>query len=181
MLNLKRLKEFAKTDEFRAEAQDVFFDGMQAGYASSSKKGTIVELPGFKLIPAYVCGPWKVIDGYHVTPLSPASGGTTIISYEISIAAAKKDVPVWMMQYFGWYYEEVIPCLKAALRESYGKKEFRGGRGPDFWESKSPVFHYTNKSDVFENTFGCFRGEESIETPGGATMGVHRYQGGLML
>lgn len=166
-----RVKELAEDPAFVAEMQTKFFEAMMAGYTSAEKpmKRFLAEIPGYKVV-TYVSGPWKVIDAWQVTPIGDGSGGTTHILYE--------DIPTWMMQYFGWYYAEAIPCLKAALRKSYAKKEFCGGRGPTFLETKTPKLHYMNKSD--ECSFGWFHGVETIETPGGATMGIHRYQGGLM-
>jgi hypothetical protein len=171
MIRLGELRVLAKMPGFHAEIQKMFFEAMNAGYAAEGKprKGSIAELPGSKTI-TYAKDPWLVVDVYQVTPISTFSGGTTHIWYE--------GAEVWMMQYFGWYYEEAIPCLKAALRESYAKKEFCGGRGPTFLETKAPKLHYMNKPD--KCSFDWFHGVETIETPGGATMGIHRYQGGLM-
>ncbi|MFA6414922.1 MAG: DUF5680 domain-containing protein [Candidatus Paceibacterota bacterium] len=166
------MTDLIATPTFRSQAQEVFFEAMNAGYAAEGKpkKGSIAELPGSKTL-TYIRDSWVVLDVYQVTPISLFSGGTTHIWYE--------GVEVWMMQYFGWYYAEAILCLKTALRKSYAKKEFCGGRGPTFLETKAPKLHYMNKPD--ECSFDWFHGVETIETPGGATMGIHRYQGGLMI
>lgn len=171
-----RLKNLAQDPAFIAEMKAVFFEAMIIGYASEEKlkKSSIAELPGSKLIPPYVKGPWKVSDPYLVTPLSSFSGGTTIISYE--------GVPVWMMQYFGQYPKEAVPCLKAALRTAYENRQFFGGRGPESF-GYGP-FRYTNYSprNVWKNhRFGDrFNGDEEVRENGGKLLGWHTYHGGLM-
>ncbi len=174
MVKTDYLKKLVKTPKFLAEMKDVFFEGMNAGYANSSKKKSVLWLPGSKTI-EYIRGPWRVIDTYHVTQLSSRSGGTMIISYE--------EDPVWMMQYFGEYEEDAIPCLKAALRDAYTKKNFFGGRGP--FEFVHGDFVYQNppeKSRYCE--FGeLFYGEESVcnKNKGGRLCGWHTYHGGSMI
>ena len=179
-MNLKELKELAKTPAFLAEMGDVFFEGMNTGYANNAKKGVITELPGFKLIPPYIRGPWKVTDGYHVTLLSSVSGGTTIISYEIGHTSTKLEVPVWMMQYFGQYDKAAIPCLKIALRTAYEERRFYAGRGPHFFQYEG--FTYHNWIEEGEHRFdGIFFGaREEIRDQDGIIRGIHQIQGGRM-
>ena len=173
--DLKRLLETLELKQkFVSEMQEVFFRAMNTGYAATEKpkKSTIAELPGSKLIPPYIRGPWKVTDVYHVMPFSTVSGGTTMISHE--------EVPVWMMQYFGKYEKDAIPCLKAALRDAYSKKIFYGGRGEGlflqgefpYWNTPSPI------------RFEEFAGDEHVtrqtEKSGTFVLGRHRYHGGIM-
>ena len=171
-MNLEELKKLAKMPAFLAEMEDVFFEAMMAGYASAKKikKVSIAELPGSKLITPFERGPWKVADPYLVTPLSSYSGGMTVISYE--------GVPVWMMQYFGQYFEEAIPCLKAALRACYGKSEFQGGRGPERFMRNGYV--YENPDEFFPKDFKLFRGDDLVRGGNGDILGRHVYHGGVM-
>ncbi len=168
------LNALSKTQIFRDQVIDVFLEAMRAGYATSPKKGHIAELPGSKTI-VYSDGPWQVTDAYIVTPLGAWSGGTTLISYG--------GIATWLMQYFGEYEEEAIPCLKAALQKSYGvMNEFIGGRGPR---------HFAHDGYVYRNEVSAprpllipdyFRGEEEIRKrgPGGRICGWHSYQGGML-
>jgi hypothetical protein len=170
MIKLEDLEKLVKTSQFLAEIKGAFFEGMNVGYvADKPKKNTITELPGSKMV-LYVSGPWKLTDVYHVTPLSSMSGGTIVIAYE--------DVPVWMMQYFGQYYEEAIPCLKAALRQAYSNCHFIGGRGPHHFVFKEYI--YKNSEDIFPQDFKLFRGEEKVHDKSGIIFGRHLYHGGLM-
>jgi len=173
MLNLEELKKLAETDTFLVEMRDVFFEAMNAGYAAEGKpkKGSIAELPGSKTI-TYTIGPWVVLDVYQVTPISSFSGGTTHIWY--------KGVEVWMMQYFGKYEEVAIPCLKAALRDAYSRKEFRGGRGPHTFKHTGFVYRNPISQLDFEEFYGA---EEILDErhERRKVLGWHRFQGGLMI
>jgi hypothetical protein len=146
---------------------------MNAGYASDSKKGTLPGLPGSKLL-THDRGRWGVVDVYIVTRLSSQSGGTTIISYD--------GVPVWMMQYFGWYKPVAIPCLKAALKRAYGEEKFYAGRGPLSFEYEGFLYRNWVKMDMhFQNEFHTsFRGSEDIHDKEGVLWGMHRFHGGIM-
>ncbi|TSC64864.1 MAG: hypothetical protein G01um101491_129 [Parcubacteria group bacterium Gr01-1014_91] len=174
MLSLEELRELAKTDAFRAEMKDVFFEAMNNGYANSPKKKSVLWLPGSKTI-EYIRDPWRVVDTYHVTQLSTRSGGTTITSYE--------ETPVWIMQYLGEYNEVVIPCLKAALRAAYGDKQFFGGRGPEFFQYGKYSYRNFSPRNVWHNhRFGDrFNGNEEINDEDGQLKGWHSYQGCGML
>ncbi len=173
------LKSIAETKAFRAQMEDAFFEAMHIGYASEDKqkKTSIPELPGSKLVLPYVAGPWRVADTYLVTPAGPRSGGMTVIWYE--------GVPVWMMQYLGQYDERAVPCLKAALRAAYSRKEFFGGRGPD--EFTFGVYRYQNDIDKRWRTdfqgSNFFQGYEWVEMPGrsGQKLGWHSYQGMMLV
>jgi len=170
-MKLDDLKKLAGEAGFKPEMKATFFDAMNAGYAAKKKpkKSTIIELPGSKLIPPYVRGPWKVTDVYFVTPLGSQSGGTTVISYE--------GVPVWMMQYFGEYQKVAIPCLKAALRHAYARREFNGGRGTDFFDYGEDIYY----RNFVQGTFDNFSGHECITDNDGNEIGQHRYHGGIMV
>lgn len=99
----------------------VFFAAMQNGYAGGATKSTISELPSSKVI-RYKHDDFEVVDCYFTTPHSYYSFGTTTIYY--------RGNAVWMMQYRGQYPKDIISFLKRALRQTYEKSEFVGGRGP---------------------------------------------------
>lgn len=87
-----------------------------------------------------------------------------------------------MMQYFGQYPEEAIPCLKAALRAAYAEKKFFGGRGPENFELGAGEYVYWNKKEVLQShNFASFNGAECVFNKKGELIGRHFYQGGLML
>jgi len=176
MLNLQELKNLAETPAFLSEMREVFFEAMNAGYATDApKKKSILWLPQNKTIEYKRGDSWRVVDTYHVTPLGPRSGGTTIIAYE--------EEPVWMMQYMGQYADEAIPCLKAALRAAYIEKKFFGGRGPD--EFIYDGFVYRNEVDrsyrADFQTSNFFKGYEKIQNAKRESSGWHSYQGMMML
>lgn len=169
---LMRMREVTKNPGFIEEMKDIFFAAMNTGYTANEKqrKSSLAGIPGYKVI-TFVSGYWKVIDAYQVSPLGDKSGGTTHILYD--------GTPTWMMHYFGQYPEEAIPCLKAALRETYVKKRFVGGRGPDCFIHEN--YMYRNQSPF--GNFRYFSGREHIEDRKYVKdlYGWHVYHGGLML
>ncbi len=151
-------------DGFGEQVFRHFIDAMQAGYAKSPSKGTIKEMPGSKTI-EYEKDGFRLLDAYLVTPQSSFSGGMTTEWFH--------DIPVWMMQYFGSYDDDAIPCLKAALKMNYEQRLFFGGRGPEFFTLDG----YTYVNNVTENDFfGRSSGEERIFGPTGKLAGWHRHQ-----
>lgn len=161
--------DYVRMPHMRRHALEMFFIAMQEGYVSNAKKGTISEIPGSKTI-EYSRDKWRVLDTYLVTPKSPYSGGTTIIYWG--------EIPMWMMQYVGYYDEAAIPCLKAALKATYDVYEFNGGRGPDFFEYEG--FHYIN-APVSNNFYGRTNGQEAIFDTQKKLRGVHMYQAWWMI
>jgi len=165
----KLLKNIASNEEFLIEMKAIFFEAMNAGYVATSKpkKSSLAEIPGYKVI-TYISGHWKVIDAYQVTPLGNVSGGTTHILYD--------EIPTWMMHYFGWYREDAVPCLKAALRAKYEEKEFFGGRGPARFRHQEYV--YLNRPVLLPFQYFC--GSEEVNMGNVTIVGHHSYHGGLM-
>lgn len=161
--------DYVRMPHMRRHAQEIFFTAMRQGYASSSEKGTIPEIPGSKTI-EYRHDKWRVLDTYLVAPQSPYSGGTTIIYWG--------EIPIWMMQYVGYYDEEAIPCLKAALRATYDESIFNGGRGPDVFEHEG--FLYLNAA-MSSNFHGRTNGQEAIYDAEKKLRGVHIYQAWWMV
>ncbi len=156
--------EYVEMLHFPRHAFWCFMNAMKAGYASKPTKGTIVELPGSKTI-EYTHEKFRLLDSYIVTPQSGYSGGT--------IHEWWAAIPVWMMQFMGYYDEDAIPCLKAALNANYERGVFYGGRGPGFFLHDG----YTYINTVEENDFhGHVRGKETIYNPAGNPVGWHRYQ-----
>ena len=161
--------EFVIEPHFQQSALTTFFQAMQEGYALTREKGTIPELPGSKTI-EFLHGDWRVLDTYIVSPQSPYSGGTTMMWYG--------EIPIWMMQYVGYYDDDAIPCLRAALRTNYEQSIFNGGRGPDFFEHEG--FHYINAA-MSNNFFGRTNGQEAIFDSEKKIRGIHLYQAWWMV
>ncbi|MBU1015286.1 hypothetical protein KKI17_02515 [Patescibacteria group bacterium] len=58
------------------------------------------------------------------------TGDSLGVSFGFTLIS-KNDVPIWRMQYEGFYPEGVGDFVKKALREEYEvRQEFRAGRGP---------------------------------------------------
>lgn len=160
-------------EEILNGAREMFFAAMLAGYASekinlAKISAKILGKDGYKTI-TFLSGNYKVVDRYCVTPLSDFSAGTTTIFHRFRFKG--RWIPVWWMSYSGHYPKEVIPFLKVALKQSYEKGEFAGGRGP-----KTLQF-VKGKSDLYENhwvgDFHSFDGCESIN----CNAGFHKYFG----
>ncbi len=167
MPQLEFVNDYMRTYDFQRNVQDSFFDAMMAGYAGAAQEKEKPDLPGLKVIEwtNEYCGSWRVLDSYLVSSLGQYSGGTTTIWYN--------DTPIWMMQYMGYYREEAIPCLKAALRANYERKEFNGGRGPQVFRQDGLIYLNTTTSNNF---YGDAHGEEKIVSEDGrTTLGEHRY------
>lgn len=164
----------------RRDIKNAFFGAMMDGFVNLSadrpKKKTILELLDSKITKyehvTAAGGKLTVVDCWQTTPRSNASFGTTTISDQAGI--------VWMMQYHGVYDSEVIPFLKEALRQSYSRKNFHGGRGPLHLAKNGMI--YTNRvtyagSDV---SYDHFFGREEICDEDGHLFGWHEYHGMLM-
>ncbi len=164
---MEELRKLAKTPAFRAEAEAMFFEAMLQGYVNGAEMVPVAGFPGFKMAPPYVRGPWTVSDPYVNSALRLGSSGTTTIWF--------RDFPVWTMQYLGWYHKDAIPCLKAALRAAYEKKQFFAGRGPKHFEHEGYLYENTiDPGASFNGQFGC---EEIIYSPKNEVMGGHVIRG----
>ncbi|MEI6238099.1 MAG: hypothetical protein WCP15_01020 [bacterium] len=169
-----------------------FFAAMLHGYASSD--GVVKEVAGlfhrFSKITVFNGDEhgfegFKVVDLWEVTPFGNFSFGTIRVIY--------MGIPVWIMQYQGYYEKDVIPFLKLALATSYSRHEFTGGRGPTMFEveeMESPYhgLRYENHfQKVGEKTdWRKFDGEEKILRGSGmgkhaVRVGYHEYSGLLLL
>ena len=157
-----------------AQILPVFFAAMQNGYAGGASKSIISELPGSKVI-RYKQGDFEVVDCYFVTPHSDFSFGTTTIYYQGNA--------VWMMQYRGRYPKDMISFLKQALRQTYDKSEFVGGRGPaEYAEGDNSGLVYVNK--LMSADWRNFSGREEIwhnHGQGSTLKGWHEYAGLLLV
>lgn len=146
--------------------QDFYFDAHIEGYLGGARKVDVPDKPGFRRIEVFGESGLRLVDEYSKTLGSHHSAGTTTIWFD--------NIPIWMMSYGGWYSPEALPILKAALRLSYERKKFIGGRGPESFSKDS--FSYTNlvESWRFEN----FNGRESIcRSEDSFWFGTHRYSG----
>lgn len=132
-------------------AKEVFFKALLDGYAGGVRRNSfkVENHGGHTITVTFVDGDYVVEDRWHTNPDSSASGGSTLITYQ--------GIPVWWMTYGGRYPEALISVLKSALRQTYERKEFHGGRGPA--EYKIHGYLYRNKP---HGDFTNFRGVETI-------------------
>ncbi len=89
-----------------------------------------------------------------------------------------RGIPVWYMQYCGYYPKQALPILKLGLTAAYGKNLFVGGRGIPYLEFEN--FKYTNHVDFDHNTFSDFKGFEKVHLER-RSLGTHEYRGGLII
>ncbi len=132
------------------EVKSFFFKAMLEGWAVDREKTEIAGMPGYKAI-SFRDGDLYLLDCYCVAPDSPKSAGTTTIWF--------KNIPVWYMQYGGYYEKSEIPFLKTVLRIAYLSGWFVGGRGPCECEEGSLL--YLNRPC---GNFSAFSGREDIFT-----------------
>lgn len=148
------------------QIKSFFFKSMSSGWASG--KDEILKddnAPGYKSIP-FQDGDFYLVDRYCVNSESSKSAGTTTIWF--------KSVPIWVMNYGGFYNENAITFLKQALDKTYSASDFVGGRGPLVYTDGALT--YTNKPRL--NDFNKFEGrEEIIDTQSGTLLGFHEYWG----
>lgn len=152
--------------EITAElAEAFFFEAMLNGYASGSKPEKNNPFPSWKTL-GYRKGLLWLTDMWHTALNSRHSSGVTTIYWSSN--------PVWVMHYGGWYSDEVIPTLKAALRQSYKSKDFIGGRGPLMFALDNYIYrNMPSRSD-----FQSFEGYERISSVEiDAAVGFHWYRG----
>jgi hypothetical protein len=162
----------AATEEymnFLDEIQEVFMLGMAHGYAASSKKTKIRQLPNVKCIP-FAHGRFTMLDMYVANGDSGNSTGTTTIWC--------KDIPVWTMHYGGNYPKAVLPFLKRTLLQAYtSEKRFYRGRGPIYFHTEdSNSMFYINDIEHGKERIDDFAGEEKIFVDG-KVAGRHWYRG----
>lgn len=145
------------------ELEAVFFDAMNEGWASGVQHTTNSLLPGAHIIEWNKRG-YLVIDCYYVN--NGKNVGWTMMWCN--------DVPVWVMNYHGEYPTSVVPFLKRALMESYGNRQFFGGRGPALYKEGN-LCYFNNHA---ERTFGKFHGIERIfDMNNNTSLGWHEYSG----
>ncbi len=151
------------------QIQSFFFKTIVGGWAVGGQKIKIADMPGYKAI-TFRDGDFYLLDRYCVTPNSPKSAGTTTIWFQ--------DVPVWLMNYGGFYQESAIAFLKRALLQTYVTHQFVGGRGPLVYTEGNLV--YVNQPRL--NDFTKFEGrEEVLNTESGVLLGFHEYWGMSLL
>lgn len=152
-----------------AQIQSFFFKAMVGGWAVGGQKIKIADMPGYKAIP-FRDGDFYLLDRYCVTPNSPKSAGTTTIWFQ--------GIPVWLMNYGGFYEESAIAFLKRTLCKTYEAHQFVGGRGPLVCIEGSLI--YVNQPCL--NDFAKFEGREQIlDAENGMSLGFHEYWGFSLL
>ncbi len=147
------------------EIEEFFLEASRQTYAADAPKTTIAELPKSKVL-RYERGDWLYVDLYFSA--NGKSFGQTIVWHQ--------DQPVWGMQYRGdWDKsdERVIPFLKSALKTAYDQGEFRGGRGPEYFENADGSLKYINHlpNSIFTN----FSGDEKIYASGKGFVLYHAF------
>jgi hypothetical protein len=158
-------------------AKKFFFEAMRHGWASGEAKFVATEFRGWKEKTWFYKNPdfpnFVLVDKYETVSDSRVSHGRKSISY--------LDVPIWFMDYGGWYDKEVIPFLKEALMLAYSSEVFCGGRGrASFTRNEAyPGMLYINQGEFLN--FAGFRGRELATDPFGKPRGEHNYFGGLMI
>ena len=148
-----------------AQIRSFFFKAMMEGWAMNAQEIKTTDAPGYTSIP-FREGDFYLLDRYCVSPNSSKSAGTTTIWFQ--------DIPVWLMNYGGFYEKRTIACLKEALQRTYGVHQFVGGRGPRMHSKGSLV--YVNQPRL--NDFAKFEGREEIfDIESGELFGFHEYWG----
>ena len=160
--------EMTVAENYRTIEQ-IFYNAMRVGYALGTLPTIESEMSGAKGIP-YQEGYFYLLDSWETNP------DTNRFMGEIKIWRNK--IPVWGMQYFGYYPEYVQKFLKEVLLASYEKREFIGGRGPRHIEDSECVLVYTNKLTPGSEFWG-FSGSEAIidKRRAKSNVGWCRYQG----
>lgn len=156
-------------DEILAGAKEVFFAANLDGYVGNGERSIVTKTPDGYTTIEFEEGDYRVVDRYCTTPQSDKSAGTTTIFH--------KDIPIWWMCYGGSYPPEVIPFLKAALKEAYQRKQFQGGRGPTTFSGEEGLIYFNTKETTAN--FQRFEGEERIHRRGSSSwcLGTHKYWG----
>ncbi len=169
------------------EVMDCFFEGALAGYAGGGKYELSQDILGGKVF-SFPTGKLVYIDTFVSN--GPQSGGMTVISLHIPTVHLSRNgllyLPLWMMQYEG---EELtgdkaaIELVKAALRETYKKHLFFGGRGlPTFLSKTASRMCYYNNVDDNTTAFSRFSGREAVvQSPPGDELFYHNYSGKLLV
>ncbi|MFC1656739.1 hypothetical protein ACFL14_02160 [Patescibacteria group bacterium] len=156
------------------ELMEVFFEGNLLGWPTGkTPEQTSPALPGWKIIPVPV-GNFIFYDRYTV--------GANRKSFGFMEIRDRKD-PInllyWRMEFGGWYSEDAIKVVKAALLEAYATKRFFGGRGIPFYIPAGDIM-YENRIDN-GGDFSKFSGrEEVVDRQALESKGFHCYRGGLM-
>jgi hypothetical protein len=150
------------------EVQNFFFEAALATWVGDGKESTISELPASRVL-VYERNLFRYVDSYYVSPAAELDFfGETVIWF--------RNSPVWGMNYGGFYPDNLNPFLKDALRETYERHEFQGGRGPReySYSDEDSTLVYTNNPSP--NYFTSFCGEEYIHDSG-TMVGVLQYHG----
>lgn len=150
-----------------------FFEAMITGYVGGNP-GIPSQDPGYAEV-LYEHGDYKLVDKWMSAP-SPrgTSHGDTRIWY--------RNIPVWYMQYAGFYPKVAIPVVRKAVSLAYKQVKFLGGRGVRYMEKETEkgVLIYSNMPDKDHDTFASFSGEEVVYNERQLLVGFHHYAGGLI-
>lgn len=146
--------------------RDFFLRAMQHGFVAAEPEGeaAVPLIPGFKSF-TFIEGNLKLVDTYFE---GGHTGGMTIIW--------ENDVPVWVMNFAGYYHKNEVPTLIKALKTEYDQPWFNGGRGPNILIDEERIY-----INIVENTnFESARGHERITDQNGNVLGWHFYSCGTL-
>lgn len=167
------------------EIQRFFCNAMSHGWVNGAKEVEDERWPGYKVIEE-VNGPYRLIDAYCVGENSNRSVGHTTIWRKNRYQAW---IPVWHMNYQGWYEKRALKFLKGVLRNAYRNEEFHGGRGPTGITMERDGKRLTYVNEITSNEFHHFAGRERVidndimpngEIHGSMLLGEHEYSGMLL-
>lgn len=147
------------------ELKEFLIASNKAGYAGGEEKKWIKEPDGSTTIP-YEKGDWKSHDNFFG---GEPYGGRIVVFY--------KNLPVWMMVYYGWVAEGVesnpiYGVLHGALMQMPDEAPFRGPK-----EYKEGELVYSND---WNGDVGRYSGEEQIKDMAGNLLYKANYFGGLV-
>lgn len=175
----EEIREYMPTLE---QLKDCFFDCSLSAYPGGGHYEPSEEIPGAKVFSILYGATLAYRDLYIAN--NHESGGITTISL---VLPRQKPFPLWMMQYEGCEEtgdKKVIMLLKEALKTAYEKKEFVGGRGPDFfpWNESCNKWGlaYRNMPKGL-NEFDRFSGTEKIIDRKANIVFHHNYSGKLLV
>ncbi len=158
------------------EVEAFFYEGhLRAGWVSGNKVRMDL-LTGSKVARYYRRDLGLVfIDQWTQSPGSNKSAGSTMILYcGVGDDVLVPPIPIWIMQYRGWYEPEAIPLVKERLRAAYSHPgEFAGCRGLD-----ASGFELLYQNDMFPRShFRGFAGRERVVVGHARELGFHEYNG----
>ncbi len=166
------------TQDFLAEMEEAFSDGISRGWAAGAKPVKSKEFPGMDVIKTE-SGKFIITDAFSYNAVGRGFGFTLINHKEIG----EGKIPLWIMSYYGIYPESVTPFLKEVLLFAYKKGKFVGGRGMKGHEKNGLIYRNcpTDSQGKDILSFDDFKGVERITNVSGVELGWHQCWGMSLL